>query len=649
MRSLHASSSFRAEEGAVAVITAILLTVLLLSAAIVLDIAGLRADRVQSKSVADMAAAASVASYDPEGPTGAEQACLDAIDFAAANLDDEEALAETNRSCSQIYSGYACDPLVAPSPAATYRIGDRIVEVLIPVPDAHPLMEQLSHGAAFDGTPCERVGVQISRDRDFLLARVAGFDGATTLQGSVGVTTIAGRDLEFASLIVLQRQGCQTLENSGGGVLRVLNLERWEDKDGNVVPEGSPGGTKKVYNGTITTDTVPGPGCGGQRKIIETSNNATTFAEGNIFAHSLVTADAGNTWTYNPAHVNSGALSPRPRPGPEITRALIDHKFNCLPGGYTDSGPLWSPLRGQQPIGVCAPTNAKGEPITPPPPYLKLLDDAVQATMSEFEGGTVPTGWSVFPDPAEGETCSDDSVTITGGRWIVDCPEDLRPRGLSFVNVEHIIFAQGVELGTNADVMEIEALSGSAGTTVTMYQNGLELGGGELTMRNAFVYIRSAATNSTAGRIDVSGSTNRFALQAPLPAELDTSACSSFGSGPGMPPAVCFGPLAVWSNYVGSGTGNRQNAVSGNAAGGIIGTVFTPNSTFRFRGSGDEEVQFCGQQTWDLISNTSATLELAGAQFFTSRVDVAGTAEVGMCPSPDTTIGVPIRGSRLIR
>lgn len=642
MRTPAASRMSGPEEGAVAVITALLLTVLLLSAALVLDLAGLRADRVQSKSVADMAAAASVASYDPDVPDAAVAACQDAVDFASANLGGEMAVAQTGLSCGDIYTAYACDATAAPDPPATYAIGDRLVEILIPVPTDHPLMQELDHGQGFDGTPCDRVGVRISRDRTFLLARIVGFDAASTTQGSVGVTTIDGRELEYASLIVLQRNACQTLQNAGGGILRVFNLERYEDESGNVVGEGA--GELQIYPGTITTDTLPA-GCSGGKKIIETSSNATTYAEGDIFAHSLVSADAGNASSYNPAHVASGALSPRPKAGPIITRAVVDHQYNCQTGGYGDAGPLWSPLRGSQPIDPCSPTDELGNPITPPPPYLAQLDAAVTSVMSDFASGTTPAGWSVFPDEAAGETCSD-TVTKTGGRWIVDCPESLDPRGLTFLDAEHIIFSEGLALGTNADVLTIEAAPGTAGTTVTMYENGLEMGGGDLQMRNVFTYIRTAATSGSSGRIDVSGSANRFAVQGPLEDDLDTTACSSYS---GAPPAVCFAPLAFWSNFVGTGNGNSLNAVSGDAAGGIIGTVFTPNSLFRFRGSGDAQIASCGEPDWDLISTTSATLELVGAQFFTSVVDVAGTAQVGMCPNPDTTIGVPIRGSRLIR
>jgi hypothetical protein len=631
------------EGGAIAIIVALTLTGLLMAAALVLDIAGLRADSLRSKSVADMAAAAAVVDYDPAIPNAALDACIDAVDFTRSNLGNPPVAAI--QSCAAIYSGYSCDPNVEPSPPATYDIGDRRVEIVIPVPDGHPLLEQMAHGVEFDGQPCDRVGVRITRDRDYLFARVGGFNSGTTTRSSVGRNTILGEEKDWASLIVLQRNGCQTLSNTGGGQFRVFNLERWEDADGNPVPVGTPGAQLQTYPGTITTDTLPA-GCSGNQKIIEGSNNSLTEAQGKIYAHSLVSADPTNASTYNTNHVNLSngqGIVPEPSPGPLITRSLLDHAYNCQPSGYGSATPLWSPLRGNQPIDPCEPVDALGNPVPPPPPYLANLDSAVQSVMNSFTSGTVPAGWGVLTT-AE---CGASGYTVTGGRWIVDCPNSLGPRGLTFQDAEHIIFRNGVSLGTNADVLNVYGSPGGTGTTVTMWDNGLEMSGGSLEFRNVFTYIRSAATNGTNGRLDVSGSVNRFAVQAPLESEVNVGACSSYSGG--LPPASCFTPVALWSNFVGTGGGNSLNAVSGNAAGGIIGTIFTPNSLFRFRGSGDLLAQNCGAPSWDLISNTSATLELVGAQFFASRIDVAGTAQIGMCPSPETSIGIPIRGSALIR
>jgi hypothetical protein len=625
------------ESGAVAVVAAVTLTVLVLMAALVIDLGFMRADRVDSKSVADMAAAAAVVGFDASIEGSAQQACEDAVAFAAVNL-GAEAVADANRSCEEIYpEDYVCDPLVAPDPPATYTIGSHRVEVVIPVIDDEPLMLSLDHGA-FDGEPCDRVGVRIQRDRTFLLARVAGFADNTTTQGSVGRAHFQGEEKDFASLIVLKRHGCQTLVNAGNAVLEVLNLVR--DEDGEPEPV--------TYQGTITVDTEP-QGCSGSQKIIQSAGTSLTKAEGDIFAHSLFSTDPDNAYTYRPADVASGNLVPQPKPGPKITRALIDHLYNCLPD-YSSATPLWSPERGNQGIGPCEPKDATGAPIEPPPPpFLKELDDSVEAVMDGEDDG-----WSVYPYDSDAVDCSGSGVTVTGGRWIVDCPTGFGPDDLTFRNVEHIIFKNGLEIGTNHEL----TIEGDAdiGTTVTMFTKGLDTDGGELSMRNVFTYIREAPTAGSNGRIRVGGSTDRFAVMAPLSDDhcIDNYV-PLYDADPdnsGMPPASCFAPLAFWSNFVGSASGNSLNVVNGDAAGGIIGTVFTPNSHFRFRGSGDLSGGACGSDPevlWDLISTTAATLQLEGSQFFASSIDLPSGAEVGMCPSPDTTVGVPIRGSGLIR
>ena len=633
------------ENGAVAVIAALLLTVLLLFAALALDLGALRADRASGQLVADMAATAGAFVHDASQPGSARSACEQAVAYASENLDTDLVVDPDGAGGCELFSETdVCAPDGEPI-TARYRSGGLFVSITNPVPDPLDdptgLMQDVSY--AFDGTPCDRIGVRIRRDRDFLLAPVGGsdqtFQSGSTTRSAVAASLISGQPADFASLIVLQRAGCRTLEGAGGGKLQVLNLD-----------DGTPG--------TIVVDTLPTTGSGsshcqstaGGRKVIDakTSTGSLIRAEGGIkvfagrpgseWEFNGGISDPDNTYTWPVAAVNGGQLDPRPSPGGPITRALVDHLYNCQVGGYPTNQP-WSPSVGDQPIAPCPestfqivedpPGQFTQIEVPAPPPYLERLEETVTSVMADPAGA----GWNVLD-------CDDTDSVKNGGNWVVPCSDTFGPDGLTFVDAGHIIFENGLSLSTGDEIKiyGTDADGGGTGTTVTMYTGGLETSGGVLEFRGVFTYIRSTTTGSEEGRLRVGANTERFALQAPL----DDSGCTfQYGEAgelpPGPPEAACFSPLAMWSNYVGSGQGNRQNSVSGNASGGLVGTLFTPNSRFIFRGSGDIDPS-CGAPSWDQISNTSATLELQGAQFFASRINLAAAVEIGMCPSPSTTI-----------
>jgi hypothetical protein len=619
------------EEGAVAIVVAVLLPVLILMAAYVLDLAGLRADRTSSQVTADMAAAAGVIDFDPVVPGSAAAACDVAKDFASSNLPGNIAdPLVTVRSCLAAYPASSVCPGGPFSGPAVFTRGRYVIEVIYPVPDGHELMGTQGIVTAIDGDACERLGVRVQADRDYLFAPIAGNFGGQTAMSAVARSFLDPREEEYASLIVLQRNGCQTLENSGGGQIRVFDLIRDEpDENGNMV--------ERRYPGTITVDTLPS-GCSGGKKIIEarTSTGALVEATGRIVAHALLNGDGGNTSTYPEAALTTN-LRPRPEAGPIITRSPVDYIYNCKKGGYP-AGQTWSPQRAGQPIEACP---DEGPDVA----YIETLKNG----LSPIDSGAaaLAAGWSVYPDGAQ--TCAGASATLTPAtvgstRLYVDCsvgsgsdqfgPTDLRLEGFS-----HVIFREGISVGNN----ERLAITGnpSTGTLVYLPRKGVNQSGGELLLRDVFTYV-DAPTGATSGqdneRFRSSGSTERFALQAPL----DETGCSTVA---GVPNAACFAPLALWSNSP------SENELAGNGNGGVIGSMFTPNAKFKLRGSAlASEAPCTGTVTWSQIAgNTGSSFNLESAQFFASQIDTAGGAAIRMCPNPETGVPVPLRSSGLIR
>jgi hypothetical protein len=560
----------------------------------VLDLGLLRIDRVDSKSVADMAAAAAVVDYDASREGAAEEACEDAVAFAAANLGDAS-IAELGRSCEEIYATYTCDPLVSPDPPATYRVGEHTVEIFIPVVDGHPLMEDLDHGD-FDADPCDRVGVRVQQDRDFLLAGVAGFGGATTAQGAVG-RAAAGEDLEeFVSLVVLRRTGSQTLYTFGGA--EGIVVEKFVREDG------------KVFPGTISVDTLPQGGAPIDRR----GASDILVPDGEHLAFGLT------TFPYNQVVNESGGgtLDPEPKAGRLITRAPIDHRYNCQ-DAYA-AGEPYDPIPDQIPIDPCVGDD------TPSSSYIAALHTEVEDVASAVALGATPTGWTVEDD------CSGSYAGSAGAaRLYLDCSVTDE---LELSNFEHVIINGGINL--NGDELRIVNTPDEA--TVLVIRNGdirFRGGGSGIILRNVFTYHVN-------GRWNLAGDPDRLLMEAPLDPD-DAFGDDECGASE-LPVGQCFAPLAYWANTT------SEHRIRGGATGGIIGTVFTPNATVDINPDQASPGACEGTVTWDdLGAEPEGSLNLRGSQIFAEAFQMGGGAKLHLCPSPDTTVGIPFRLVGLIR
>ncbi len=573
-----------------AVVVALLLTVLLLFAALAIDLGLLRADRAQSQSAADMAAAAAAQVHEPNVAGSARTACEEAIAYASVNLGI--ALTASGGGCDVFPVGAACDPAVAIS--ATYvgtanDGGAYTVTVASPVPDDDILMGD-QPAATSDGQTCERVGVSIERGRAYLLARVAGFTEGATRAGAVGVATDIGTG-GIASLIVLQPSGCETIKTIGRHLIRVDDATF----DGETFP------------GIIAVDTEQCPGSG---NIFAPANNIHTNIQATRIISYGLQQGAPRVLPTNLQALAS--IVPPPVPDNYVSRLSIDHRFNCKASYPT--GPVWSPASYAQlqtfsdgSSTLDCDESADGVSTGP---HLEVLHDRY-ASFTAADAASA--GWGVYPDDIPGAGCSGQGPTNAsyrlgpGGnvagvglrsRWFINC-DTLRPTDMRFLDVDTIVSRGTINLQSSNSRMTVTGTAAEG--AILFLQDGASLtrngSGAEFDFQNLFVYVVNGVVTIQ------SGNQGRLNWEA-----MPTSAVEGCAYVDGVPNASCFAPLALWSN--GSGT----HSIGGSADLNMRGTYFIPNA--------------------ELALNGTTDFDLRAAQMFVNRISGNGNATTILAPDP---------------
>jgi hypothetical protein len=583
----------RSEDGAVAVISALVLTVLLLFAALVIDLGALRADTSLNQSVSDLAAAAAGQQYSATETDSAYGACLEAVAFAEANLG--RTFGDASPDCSVFETGDVCD--VGTVSTAVYTSGPYTLRITNPVLDSNPLMQGDSYGEDVDGEPCDRVGVSLTRDRDFWLAGAGGGpQSGEATRGAVVRGLHRGEGGQFASLIILQQEvttsSCPTLTKQGNSEIVVQGI----------VHEGT------NYPGIITIDAAtPSGSCdhplirfiggGGGAGLIHALN--ADGSDGHIFSHAL------SIDRHDPdVHWGVGNLRPDPDPGSRVTRAPVDYVYNCLPDYPTNA--RWSPNHALSvsPLEGCDPSEYDGSP------HLKNVHDELAAgelNVTDVEGDD---DWGVIGP--SGDVPCNHGGTLSGTQyWFVDC--GTWPTSNVTINGADVIVTRGNVSPSNNRLLRVNGTD--AGTILFVQDGYLDVDGGNkgLELRDTFVYLEN-------GHV-VTGANANVTWRAPLtPANCTTVNVR----GTDIPSGQCFAPLALWSNS------NDRHQMGGNSEMDIAGTFYTPNA-----------------QPFELGGTSNQSLD--EAQFFTARLHAFGTGDVTLRPNPDTNIPVPLTGGGLIR
>jgi hypothetical protein len=314
----------RDEAGAYLVLYALLGVVFFTVAAIVLDIAALRQGRRSDRAASDLAATAGVAELDAADPASFARACEDAWGYVLANRTEAGATASAPPCAATFPTTDACTGL-SPARTATGTIGPLRIEITHPVPDSSPLMLAEAQGGdipqavdvAIDGSPCERLGVRIVRNRTFLFAQIAGAIGGTTDVHSVARALTTTSTTEVPAVVTVATTGCGSLVvDPGAGSLR---LGGGAQAGLAIVDTDAAGCAAGSYAVSAGTSGDPAD------RITALPVGATT---GQLRAYALSGTNFASA--YDPGAVGDGRLDPQPEPALTRTgRALVDNRYRC--------------------------------------------------------------------------------------------------------------------------------------------------------------------------------------------------------------------------------------------------------------------------------------------------------------------------------
>lgn len=526
-----------AERGATLIIVTASLMMLFGATALAVDLSALRGDIRADRLAADAAATAGAIHINPFTGSSADAACQAAWEYVLLNLDDEGA--PTAPGCSTFAS--ACHPGTTRQTSGT--AGPYTVWITHPVLDSDPLMGGQTINADIDGAPCQRLGVQIRRTRDYAFAPVIGFESGATTVGSVARIAIDAGEPEVVPLLVLEPVSCDALYTSGQGKVTVAHFMDTPgiivvDSDGSKTsnPNACIGAqnwtidSKGTQNGWIRALPVPSP------------DNIPSA----ILSYALSGAPGANAArSYDPNDLTSPAtgvdpndppetwyrLYPRPQPSfRRITRAPIDWRYNCKA-----SYPLYL---GFVTVDPC------------PGPEDRKIDNLVTA----YGGNTSPSG--IFQRWTNTYDCNVSAGVSVTGDWWVDCP------GGFIVNGVDVTFENGnVVFDGNVDLRSSGSLTVNTTTTdrvayIRGTGNLIKTAQAAITFNQTFVYMAG-------GRVDLVGGSGGLTWTAPLAGD--------------------FEDLALWAEA------ELQFQIGGQAGNTLTGTFFTPLSNpFTLTGQGGQ-------------------------------------------------------------
>jgi hypothetical protein len=604
------------QDGAIAVMFAMLLTAMLGLAALAIDLGALRVDRRAAQTAADMAAAAGVLRLNPEftDPTGAggspPRACREAIAYFVANSPGAAPPPGDPCAAWDAFSYETCTEATSTN-LVTAESGDYEVTLAWPVhhgvagADGYTWMEDEGYSEELDGRPCGRMGVRVSRTRGFLFGPVLdpGFAEGTTQARAVARVDQDGELGGVPALVVLDPNGCEVLDARGGG----------SDSGGIWVWEGQGGET-----GGITVDST-GRDCGSGQYVIRgiTATNPEVKAgvtgvtvggrgivrngEIRMFAiqnvtHAARAFDPGDVATSDSGGKLLGGWPKPGRPvgGRQFTRARVDHIYDCRTG-YT--GASYSRHPG---LPDCAGVLLPDREVPAGSRYLTNLRTAVNGAASNpaAAGYTVRSGTqcTVGSNTTVTETLPEGSK----GLWY-DC-STLNVRGTLNIPRGDVVVTGGIDVGGG----RLSINANTAQDNVVVLRSGdLSIGGAnaEVTLGNrsadrggTFVYLPGGVLEATGGQA--------LTWIAPHRGE--------------------FQSLALWTESA------SLHRLTGGAGLDLDGVFYMPNATpFRFTGSG-----MMAQQR---------------AQFITYRIELRGNGKLSMRPDPDRAVLEPRFGVGLIR
>lgn len=596
----------RSDEGAYAVLYALLVVVLLGMAALAVDISALRADKRDSRTAADTASLAGAADLGI-GPWTPRAACETAWTYVWANLSIG---APSSSPCG------AFDALVPSCPSSLPPVRSPeykgiVIEFTWPVTLSSPLMAKpdgLASGTrtsdpSFDGsTPgCDRLGVAILRKRTLGLASGFGISSGVTTAASVArKTTNPGSDEFTYPLVVLDPHGCAVL-GVGGTNANLL-----------------------VTNGGAAYPSVAG-------RIAVDSDGAARSCNRN---DSILEVN-GNTWIQALNAVNASS-------DPTLKGLIEIYGPAGLPMNATAAGTTVPCSQSVPPTTTpcVAQTIARKAPVTRAPFDLAFKQAVDQLATSLNPVGTSTAGWYVITGSACNAAFT--GTAALGSQYFINCPAE----NANFKLVNTWAFPSGATVLVNGDLTL--ASGGCFATNVAITWNvsrlcsGLDVPASDTLTSSGIVQVRGNVDAQGGGSLVLPGTFFNMVARAGLsdPSFIGTSfsnilwtapyyadkqaakaACSAASSG--APAPECFRNLAYWTETT------SLNTIQGGASLVLEGTFFLGEAPLRVGGNG--------------------AVSVTKSQFVARTIRSGGTKLLTFTPDPERTTGVPTFGVALVR
>jgi hypothetical protein len=650
------------DEGAYAILYAVLIVVMFGFSAMVVDIASVRQDRREDRVLTDNAALAAANSLSSLSAINPYQACQDAWTYLNAQWGTS---VSTTSACSP-YSAYNPMGASCPGTAVPYTPvaagNDRIVEMRWPVyandsfmtqPDLAPGSVTQAIDTTIDGDegadpkiPCQRFGIAIRANATFGIGGGIGVNGSTTVNTSVAFNSLTGGPpKEIAALNILNPTVCDAFTVTGlGGVL----VSKTTQPDGTLGP------------GIIAVESAGTPNCPSNKPyVIHPGNNVNQWicADGpgaGTTVHSATTS-LGVTFNCNGLGViESHALDPGGNSGQAYEPAAVTSRLAPRPtaegGSYG-----WTPVTdgygcSTQSPTICSATGVTGNLVTayggngvPTTTYSAVDNTFKNATFGTLSNNLDLTTLSP-PGIGRFKCSSNNPFYVPPGNWYVDCPDGgqpgFRPNDTAIFGGGTIVFSGGVQdAGTNL-VFNVPLGSTAAGSITT---TGV---GGAVTTNpapagDAIVYIRGGTSSS--GALSASGSYRFLAPQTMFFLQDRSSGYMSMGANGGLTMTApkttscasddtdCqtagFKKIVLWTECSCSAT-TAQN-LGGQGSVYLLGVFFTPKSEFEFTGQ--------------------AAYASGAAQVWADTLEVKGQGTLILEPDPTNAIARPASTARLIR
>lgn len=573
------------ETGAVLVLFAVLMTVMMGLAAIVVDLGLQRVTGREAQSIADMASLGGGKSLSNGNPAAA---CQDAITYLNTNARDLSPKITAAAFCSQGGNNVATTNCSVSGGSAQAKpsttVGRYTVTMVYPVLAGDITDQHYSGAGANDGaSACRRLGVKVAIRNVTTFGQIFGTSTLETSRMAVVKASTSGQKA-VPALWLLDPFGCPALSVSGSGTSVIV---------GTTIP---------LVPGLITIDS-DGSGCGGSQTALDVPSGLLRAIPANgsdpgvisLFATGAASC-SGHSCDPNDLAGTPARVSPQPVESSErATRAPVDWRFNCK-----STYPTYHSI------------TVDGCPYTTPP-YIDNLTSAVSNSVGAAPNGTFQA-WSPT------YSCNPSGTITVAGNWWVNCPTNFSIGTGTNVTFSggNVVFDGNIKMTggslrfntanpssslpsacvppTVSTLVSCISSSSSGAAFVYMRNGEMNITGGALSLNHVFIYQRAGAVKDTGG-----------------------------GAPTWTPPSAGpFTGLSLWSGISDAFT------INGGAGLQLAGVFFTPEANpFKITGGGGVTQQ--------------------SAQFISYHLDLSGGGSLYMSPDLSTAVPIPAKAGVLIR